>query len=162
MFLKLTRAGDIPDCLIIGESNASVSEASISPLDTSVIPMDTNIVPQDTDVLPQESNATTKLICTAFVPVPKAPKRLKANAVSWKKIKLGWVDKSKNEKGFFIERRSDPKGTWEVVKKVKRNTKGCYDRGLEPDKLYYYRICAFDKNGCSAYSNVTEVKTKKR
>ena len=162
MFLKLTRSGNIPDCFIIGSSNASVSDTSVSPLDTSVIPMDTNILPQDTNVLPQESNATTKLICTASVTLPKAPKRLKANAISWKRIKLRWVDKSKNEKGFFIERRSDPEETWEVVKKVKRNTKRCYDKGLKADTIYYYRVCAFDKYGCSPYSNITKIKTKKR
>jgi hypothetical protein len=160
--LKLSPKGDIRSCGIIGSSNALVSDTSVTPMDTDANLQDTNVTPQSTDVQPRDSDATTAVHCMAIVPVPEAPKRLKARAISRKKIKLRWLDKSKIEDGFFIERRSKTSGTWERIKKTKSNIKQYIDKGLEPNKLYKYRVCAFNSNGYSAYSKVAKKKTKKQ
>jgi transglutaminase-like putative cysteine protease len=94
--------------------------------------------------------------------VPRAPKDLKAKAKTWKKIKLRWKDKSRNEDGFRIERRMGKKGGWLEIATAKVNTKIYVDKGLEPNTTYHYRILAFNSNGNSDYSNIAKAKTKRR
>jgi len=61
--LKLSPDGDIPSCVVMESSNASVSDTLISPSDTSITPVDTNVIPQNTNIQPGESNAIVHNLC---------------------------------------------------------------------------------------------------
>lgn len=159
---KLSPQGEIPGCELMQSSEAVAIDTTIVPVDTEVKPRKTDVTAINTKALAYDTDAQINVICSTSIRMPKAPRNLKAKAISWSKIKLRWKDKSKDEDGFFIERRSDTNGTWKMIKKLRCNAKKYKDKGLEPDKLYYYRIRAFNSNGYSAYSNVAEARTNKQ
>jgi hypothetical protein len=162
MILKLPCDGNLgSSCELRGRSAAIVTDTNVSPSDTNVIPVDTYVTPQNTNIEPQETNASTSIICTKSGYIPATPTGLKAIPLSWNKIKLEWKHKSKIEKGFRIERKTG-KREWEAIKTTKANKKQYRDKGLEANKLYKYRIRAFNKNGYSAYSNTAKARTRKQ
>ncbi len=158
--LKLSDDGNIyPFCEIIGSSNAVITDTNVFPLDTDITPKTTDVTPQSTNDTPRESEATTRLLCMS---IPDAPTELEAKAISWNKVKLKWRDNSPVEEGFMIERKKGNKGRWEEIRVTKVNRRRYTDKGLEADKLYRYRVCAYNTSGYSAYSNVAKIKTKKK
>jgi len=96
------------------------------------------------------------------VSLPDAPTRLDAIAMSWDKIKLKWKDNSFSEEGFKIERKKGNKGKWEEIKTTKANKDKYIDKGLKANRLYKYRVCAYNLGGYSDYSNVAKARTKKK
>ncbi|OPX85469.1 MAG: Exoglucanase B precursor [Pelotomaculum sp. PtaB.Bin104] len=80
-----------------------------------------------------------------------APSNLSAVAVSASQINLTWTDKSSNESGFKIERKSGNSG-FEEIAVVDSNTTFT-DTSLAPNTTYTYRVRAFNSSGHSAYSN---------
>jgi transcriptional regulator CtsR len=81
-----------------------------------------------------------------------APSNLKATAVSDSQINLNWTDRSDNEKGFIIERRISS-GSYAEIASLEPDNTAFADTGLEPGTRYYYRVCAYNDAGSSAYSN---------
>ena len=157
--LKLSHDGNIcPSCEIIGSSDAVVTETNVSPSDTNITPQMTDVTPKNTDVTPEESDAITHLLCLSL---PNAPTTLEAKAKSRDKIKLKWRDNSCVEDGFQVERKKGKKGKWETIKTLRANRRRYTDKKLEAEKLYRYRVRAFNVSGYSAYSKVAQVKTKK-
>lgn len=97
------------------------------------------------------------------VPSLKAPANLKAEAISSSSIALTWKDKSNNEKGFKIERkrgRCNSVYPWEEIATVKANVKKYTDNDLSPNKVYSYRVKAYNDNGESEYTGCVTAKTK--
>lgn len=99
----------------------------------------------------QEASATTE---GGSVDPPAAPSNLSATAASSSQINLTWQDNADNEQGFKIERDSAPIAT------VGANATGYNDTGLDPSKTYTYRVCAYNSNGDSAYSNAASATTQ--
>ncbi len=89
---------------------------------------------------------------------PDTPSELKATVVSDTQIDLAWADNSNNEEKFVIERGEDGKEEPTYLE-VPANITSYQDKGLEPGKIYYYRVKAFTSLGCSAYSNNVWEKT---
>ena len=162
LIIKTLSTGDIdPSCgEFVKISDCSVYETEILPVDSKAKSKKTQITPQDTFIIPQDTSSLTELICIGDKP-PKAPKKLKAKALSSSKIRLKWKDKSKNEDGFMIERRMGSKGTWEIIEKSKQNTNKYKDDGLYANEEYYYRVRAFNATGYSSYSNDAKTRTKR-
>jgi len=163
LVLKVSLDGNIgPACEIVKNSNAVVMDTHVLPQDTEVERKTTEVERQRVKLTTQDTNASIGTICLWSESLPNAPKSLRAKAITRQNIRLRWKDKSNDEDGFFIERRSDTSGTWEMIKKISRNAKKYTDKRLEADKLYYYRVRAFNSNGYSDYSNVAEARTKKQ
>lgn len=77
-------------------------------------------------------------------------------------VTLQWADNSGNESGFRIERCINNKCTNFVqIAQVGANVTSFVDTGLSGNKIYRYRVRAFNATGNSAYSNVAQVKTPK-
>ncbi len=83
---------------------------------------------------------------------PAVPTNLTAVAVSTSQIDLHWVDNSVNEDGFKIERKSDG-GSWEQITSVGVDVKSYNDPGLDSSKSYSYRVCSYNTEGDSDWSN---------
>ncbi len=83
---------------------------------------------------------------------PKTPVNLKATPVTNKRINLAWVDSSKNEAGFKIERKKGAAGTYAQIASVNSNVTTFADSTLLAATQYFYRVRAFNIGGNSGYS----------
>jgi fibronectin type 3 domain-containing protein len=85
--------------------------------------------------------------------LPAAPSNLTATAVSTSQVNLSWADNSSNESGFRIE-RSLTGDAFAQIGSVGANVTSYADTGLAAGTAYYYRVCAYNASGNSAYSNI--------
>jgi N-acetylneuraminic acid mutarotase len=83
---------------------------------------------------------------------PAAPSGLVATAMSSQEIILSWTDNSTNEQGFQIEQSLD-QITFSVIADTAANIGNYAVLNLYPGVNYYFRVCAFNAAGNSAYSN---------
>jgi len=100
-----------------------------------------------------EANATT------LPNPPAAPLYLGAYAVSPTQINLAWWDASSNETGFKIERKTGATGTWAQIATLGANVTSYANTGLTANTQYYYRACAYNAGGDSAFSNEANATT---
>jgi len=85
---------------------------------------------------------------------------LSATAVSQSQINLAWTDASNNETGFRIERGSALAGPFSLVTTVAAGVTTYNNTGLTASTAYYYRVCASNTAGNSAYSNTASATTQ--
>lgn len=107
--------------------------------------------------------ATATRTATPVPPaVPAPPSGLTATAISRSRIDLAWTDASGNETGFRIERARNG-SAFALIATTGPNTTAYSDTsGLQPNKLYSYRVLAFNGAGSSAWSNTASATTPKR
>ena len=91
--------------------------------------------------------------------VPAAPSNLAASTVSATQNWITWQDNSSNETGFMVQRASSPSGPWTQIGTVGANVTSCSHTGLTASTTYYYRVCAFNATGNSAFSSVASATT---
>ena len=94
-------------------------------------------------------------------PPPSAPTSLTATAISKSQINLAWADTASNEDGFKIERSSDGK-TFTQIATVGSNVLSFTNSNLSANKLYYYRVRAYNAGGNSAFTNVASARTLRK
>jgi len=102
--------------------------------------------------------ATVTITVQAATAVPSAPSGLTATAVSKSEIILAWTDNANNEDGFKIERSTNG-STWTQIGTVTRNVTSYSSTGLSANKIYYYRVRAYNVLGNSVYSATASAKT---
>lgn len=90
---------------------------------------------------------------------PTAPSALTATAASQTQIDLAWADNSDDETGFRIERSLDGSTLWTHIATVDTGVESYSDTGLECGTTYYYRVCAVNVNGNSAYTGTAHAST---
>ena len=93
------------------------------------------------------------------VTVPPAPGVLVATADSSSGISLTWTDNSTTETGFRIERGTALAGPFTEVALAPASTVAFADAGLAAGTTYYYRVCAYNAGGNSAYTTVASAST---
>ncbi len=88
---------------------------------------------------------------------PATPTNLTTTALSSSEIRLTWNDVS-GEQGYRIERRqaNDP---FAFVANVGANVTTQTDGGLQANKVYVYRVLAFNQAGDSGWSNEASART---
>ena len=106
---------------------------------------------------------------TNYAVVPYKPTSLKATAVSSSRINLTWTDKSNNETGFQIYRKSgtcSSTNSWSKIATTGPNITSYSNTGLTPGRTYSYKIRAYTRSsampyayGYSLYSNCSEATT---
>lgn len=89
---------------------------------------------------------------------PKAPAKLRAE-LSGVEIDLFWLDQSNNEGGFRLERKTEGQEYAEyAILPADAATYTDINIALsENEKVYNYRVCAFNAAGTSLYSNEVSV-----
>ncbi len=93
-------------------------------------------------------------------PPPAAPANLTASAASSSTIALSWSDRSTNETGFKIERKTGAAGTYTQITITGPNATNYQDAGLSSSTTYVYRVRATSGAGDSAYSNDASATTQ--
>lgn len=91
--------------------------------------------------------------------LPAAPYGLTALANKGD-VTLNWVDNSKNEDHFSIERSLAADSGFVEIATVAANTTTFLDTTAAKKNYYYYRVRAVNANGVSAYSNTARVYVK--
>lgn len=102
-------------------------------------------------------------VTTPNVGLPIAPASLTASAQTPSKgggVALAWIDKSNNEGGFQIERKTGSAGTWQTLTTLAANSTKYTDTTTVSRTTYYYRVRGFNIAGSSAYSNQVNVTAK--
>jgi len=89
---------------------------------------------------------------------PDAPAQLQAGAVSASRVDLTWQDRSSDESGFKIERRTGS-GSFAELGTVSADTTSYADRSVQAATTYTYRVRAYNPAGNSSYSNQATAKT---
>jgi subtilisin family serine protease len=109
------------------------------------------------------SYASVGNVTTPNVGVPTAPASLTASAQAPAKgggIALAWADKSNNEGGFLVERKTGSTGAWQPLKTFAPNTTKYTDTTTVSRTKYTYRVRAYNIAGNSAGSNEVGVTAK--
>jgi hypothetical protein len=91
-------------------------------------------------------------------PLPAPPSNLTATAVSNSQITLAWTDNATIESGFKIE-SSPNKTSWHQIATVSANSTSYTHTGLLSDRVYHYRVRAYNAACNSAYSNTGSART---
>ena len=105
------------------------------------------------------SNTASAATPAPPVTKPTAPTGLSASAVSTSQINLTWTDTSSNETGFIVERSASSGGTYASIATLGSNVTTYSNTGLSASTTYYYRVCATNSAGNSAYSNTASAAT---
>ncbi len=88
---------------------------------------------------------------TPPAPLP-APSNLSATAVSSSQIDLTWTDNSVNETGFTIQSSTDGLNFLDVAA-LSADATSFSIVGLSAGATYFFRVCAFNAQGVSAYTD---------
>jgi chitodextrinase len=106
------------------------------------------------------STPSGQVCATTLGTVPVAPSGLVALAISSSQINLTWQDNSSNESGFIVQRASSSSGPWTQIGLMGANVTSCAHTGLTAATTYFYRVCAYNTSGNSAFSAVTSATTQ--
>jgi hypothetical protein len=88
---------------------------------------------------------------------PLTPTDLNATVISTTQVNLTWVDKSTNETGFKLERKT-PNSQYAVIATLGVNATSFSDVGLTSGATYTYRVYSYNEAGNSpSYSNEVTV-----
>ncbi|AKL96346.1 fibronectin type III domain-containing protein [Clostridium aceticum] len=88
--------------------------------------------------------------------IPDAPTNLTVTIASATEVNLTWMDKSDNETGFVIERKTLGDSFNEIAT-VGTNVTNYKNSGLAANTTYIYRIKAYGSGGSSSYSNEVSI-----
>ncbi len=91
---------------------------------------------------------------------PQAPTNLEIIAQGQTEVEIEWQDNSNNEEGFKIARRLKGTSYYEIIDSVQSDVLTYREVGLEPDRIYIYKVCAYNDYGFSAYTNEVYVNTQ--
>lgn len=87
-----------------------------------------------------------------------APSECDAEAQDPYNNRIKWRDNSNNEWGFYVERALESDSlAWETIGQVPPNERRIYDYWITPNRLYHYRVYAFNGSTRSNYSNIASV-----
>jgi|GEM_PF-1159957 len=100
-----------------------------------------------------EASATTSILR------PPAPTGLQAHTTNSLEITLNWADNSANELGFIVEWKRWESIDWTFSDTVAAEITLCRVYAQDWRTRYQFRVCAYNENGRSDYSNIVEATT---
>lgn len=91
---------------------------------------------------------------------PAAPSELRITDITMTSITISWNDNSVNESGFIIARRKPGDMLFEYIDTVGTDVLSYQELGLNPDNVYFYKVCSYNPYGTSDFSNTVSGTTK--
>ncbi|MEO5913776.1 MAG: alginate lyase family protein [Luteolibacter sp.] len=88
---------------------------------------------------------------------PAAPANLRAAAPGDKTVRLVWKNSSGNEAGFKVEAASGGETQFHEISDLGPDATGFTNTGLRDPGSYRYRVRAYNRGGCSSYSNIATI-----
>ncbi len=104
------------------------------------------------------TNSGAVSVTVKAVAPPAAPSNLAGAVFSRSRINLSWMDNSKDETGFKLERSTNGISFTQIAA-PRADTTSYANTGLMRNTLYYYRLRATNANGDSSYSNMISART---
>lgn len=92
--------------------------------------------------------------------IPNAPVNFVANGISQKQIDISWNSNSPNDENYVMEISEDSLN-FPFFSQISAPQNFLHDNNKLPNKKYFYKIKACNKNGCSAYSQIVKAHTYK-
>ena len=92
---------------------------------------------------------------TQAPPIPTAPTNLITTTLTSSVIGLQWTDNSSTETGFKLDRSPNGVSGWVTLTTTAANVIAFSDTPLTAATTFYYRVCAYNLGGDSAYASLT-------
>jgi titin len=98
----------------------------------------------------------------ARITVPTDPSGLTVTEITSSSISIAWTDNSSDEDGFKIERCSGANcNNFQLLATMPAGVTSITDWGLGRNKTFKYRVCAYNSEGDSGYTNTTTATTSR-
>jgi uncharacterized protein len=92
--------------------------------------------------------------------IPADPTGLSVTELTSNSISIAWTDNSTDEDGYKIERCTGANCTdFQLLATMPTNVASITDWGLNKNRTYKYRVCAYNSAGDSGYTNTTTATT---
>lgn len=75
-------------------------------------------------------------------------------------VNLAWADRSTNERGFIVERKTSTTAVWQSIATLAPNARSFSDTTVASRTTYNYRVKAFNVGGSSPFSNQVSASLK--
>lgn len=108
---------------------------------------------RQTNRFPGEMAARVDVLHSDHKSPPRAPSGLSCSPLGTDAILLGWTNRSNNEEGFVVERKTEAEDFNTIDVLVEPGLTEYLDRTVQPGITYVYRIRAYNQAGFSGYSN---------
>jgi len=137
--------------------NGSYSEIALLPKDSTsyidnfAVTLNENYYYRIT-AFDSENNKDVSAECRIAAVLPQAPSSLSLSLESNTQVKLSWIDRSTNETGFSIERKTGT-GSYVLLGTVDANSTSFEDNTVSSDYTYTYRVWANSHIGNSTASS---------
>ena len=96
----------------------------------------------------------------AQITIPADPTGLTVTEITSSTISIAWTDNSSDEDGFKIERCSGANcNNFQLLATMPAGVTSITDWGLGKNKTFKYRVCAYNYDGDSGYTNTTTATT---
>ncbi|MBN2272722.1 MAG: fibronectin type III domain-containing protein [Bacteroidales bacterium] len=104
-------------------------------------------------------NSAVLTVSTQALQIPDAPANLTASGQTKTSVTLKWTDNANNEQGFIIYRSLSSSGNFTEIANVAAGIVTYTDTLLLHSTAYYYKICAYNIDGNSSFTQVLEAST---
>jgi len=84
---------------------------------------------------------------------PAAPTNLQVDSTTLDSVTLSWTDNAANETGFYVEMGDSAVGPFTTVATLGQEMETYTQSTLNSGTYYYYRVCSYNADGDSPYSD---------
>jgi hypothetical protein len=92
--------------------------------------------------------------------IPAAPTELLVNTTTLDSVTISWTDNATDETGFYVERGTAAVGPFTTVATLGQDEETYTQSTLISGRYYFYRVCAYNTDGDSPFSDVVLATTE--
>ena len=99
-------------------------------------------------------------VVSAVTTGPAAPTGLQVDTTTQDSVTLSWVDNATNETGFYVQAAATAAGAFTTVATLGQDLETYTQSTLDFNTHYYFKVCAYNGDGNSSYTNVVLATTQ--